>query len=95
MLNIVDELINNEILTGARQPTRGLQATDGEVEDKFTEFQESVYRGSSSSARLKDRGVTVDDLKQDIRRQLSVQKLINREVVAKISDHRSGRKALL
>jgi peptidyl-prolyl cis-trans isomerase SurA len=34
---------------------------------------------------LKDRGVTVTDLKSDLRRQLSIQKLLNREVVAKIS----------
>ena len=33
----------------------------------------------------KETGLTVDDLKSDIRRQLSVQKLLNREVVAKIS----------
>ncbi len=34
---------------------------------------------------MKDRGVTVDDLKRDLRRQLTIQKLINREVVAKVS----------
>ena len=35
--------------------------------------------------KLKETGLTVDDLKSDIRRQLSIQKLLNREVVAKIS----------
>ena len=83
MLNIVDELINNEILIQRAQKL-GLQATDGEVEDKFTEFK-SPYTEDEFQRQLKERGVTVDDLKQDIRRQLSVQKLINREVVAKIS----------
>ena len=83
MLNIVDELINNEILL-ERANQLGLQATDGEVEDKFTEFK-SPFTEDQFQRQLKDRGVTVDDLKQDIRRQLSVQKLINREVVAKIS----------
>jgi peptidyl-prolyl cis-trans isomerase SurA len=34
---------------------------------------------------LKERGVSVDDLKRDLRRQLSIQKLLNREVVAKIT----------
>jgi peptidyl-prolyl cis-trans isomerase SurA len=34
---------------------------------------------------LKLRGVTVDDLKKSIRDQLSIEKLINREVVSKIS----------
>src|SRR4029077_7369903 len=35
--------------------------------------------------QLKERGVTADDLKRDLRRQLSIQKLLNREVVAKIT----------
>ena len=38
MLNIVDELINNDILLQRAQKL-GLQATDGDVEDKFTEFK--------------------------------------------------------
>jgi peptidyl-prolyl cis-trans isomerase SurA len=82
-LNIVDELINNDILI-QRAKKLGLEATDGEVEDKFTEFK-SPYTEDELQRQLKDRGVSVDDLKQDIRRELSVQKLINREVVAKIS----------
>lgn len=82
-LNIVDELINNDIMI-QRAKKLGLEATDGEVEDKFTEFK-SPYTEEELQRQLKDRGVTVPDLKQDIRRQLSVQKLLNREVVSKIS----------
>lgn len=82
-LNILDELINNDILI-QRAKKLGLEATDGEVEDKFTEFK-SPYTEDEFQRQLKDRGVTTSDLKDDIRRQLSVQKLINREVVAKIS----------
>src|SRR5579862_138654 len=83
MLNIVDELVNNDILIQRAQKL-GVQATDGEVEDKFTEFK-SPYTEEEFQKQLKERGVTVDDLKADIRQQLSVQKLINREVIAKIS----------
>jgi len=82
-LNVLDEIINNDILI-QRARKLGLEATDGEVEDKFTEFK-SPYTEDEFQRQLKDRGVTPDDLKDDIRRQLSVQKLLNREVVAKIS----------
>jgi peptidyl-prolyl cis-trans isomerase SurA len=82
-LSILDELINNEILLERAQKL-GLQASDGEVEDKFTEFK-APFTEEEFQKQLKDRGVAVDDLKQDLRRQLSIQKLINREVVAKIS----------
>src|SRR5262249_15676459 len=81
-LNILDELINNEILL-ERAKKSGLEASDGEVEDKFTEFK-SPYTEDEFQRQLKDRGVTVDYLKRDLRRTLSIKKVINREVVAKI-----------
>jgi peptidyl-prolyl cis-trans isomerase SurA len=82
-LNVLDELINNDILI-QRARKLGLEATDGEVEDKFTEFK-SPYTEDEFQRTLKDRGVTTNDLKDDIRKQLTVQKLLNREVEAKIS----------
>jgi len=82
-LNILDELINNQILL-QRAKKMGLQAADGEVEDKFTEFK-SPYTEDEFQRQLKARGYTVDDLRSDIRQQLSIQKVINREVVAKIT----------
>jgi peptidyl-prolyl cis-trans isomerase SurA len=82
-LNVLDELINNEILI-ERAKKLNLEASDGEVEDKFTELK-SPYTEDEFQRQLKERGVSVDDLKRDLRRQLSIQKLLNREVVAKIS----------
>src|ERR1700741_1033099 len=82
-LNVIDELINNEILL-ERAKKLNLEASDGEVEDKFTEFK-SPYTEDEFQRQLKERGVTVEDLKNPVRRELSIQKLINREVVAKVA----------
>lgn len=82
-LSILDELVNSEILL-ERAAKMNLTATDAEVEDKFTESK-STYTEEEFQRKLKDSGLTVDDLKSDIRRQISIQKLLNREVVAKIS----------
>jgi peptidyl-prolyl cis-trans isomerase SurA len=82
-LNVLDELINNEILL-ERAKKLNLEATDGEVEDKFTELK-SPYTEDEFQRQLKERNVSVSDLKSDLRRQLSITKLLNREVVAKIS----------
>jgi peptidyl-prolyl cis-trans isomerase SurA len=82
-LNVLDELINNEILL-ERAKKLNLEASDGEVEDKFTELK-SPYTEDEFQRQLKDRNVSVIDLKSDLRRQLSITKLLNREVVAKIS----------
>jgi peptidyl-prolyl cis-trans isomerase SurA len=82
-LNVLDELINNHILL-EKAKALGLQAADGEVEDKFTEFK-SPYTEDEFQRQLKARNYTVDDLRNDIRQQLSIQKVINHEVVAKIA----------
>lgn len=82
-LSILDELINSEILL-ERANKMNLLASDAEVEDKFTESK-SPYTEDEFQRKLKESGLTVDDLKSDIRRQISIQKLLNREVVAKIS----------
>jgi peptidyl-prolyl cis-trans isomerase SurA len=82
-LNILDELINSAILV-QRAGKMNLVASDAEVEDKFTESK-SPYTEEEFQKKLRDTGLTVDDLKSDIRRQLSIEKLLNREVVAKIT----------
>ena len=82
-LNIIDELINSEILL-ERANKMNLVATDAEVEDKFTESK-SPYTEEEFQRKLKESGLTVDDLKSNLRRQISIQKLLNREIVAKIS----------
>jgi peptidyl-prolyl cis-trans isomerase SurA len=82
-LNVVEQLINNEILL-ERAKKLNLEASDGEVEDKFTELK-SPYTEEEFQRKLRDGGMTVDDLKRDLRRQLSIQKLLNREVAAKVT----------
>lgn len=82
-LNVIEQLINNEILL-ERAKKLNLEASDGEVEDKFTELK-SPFTEEEFQKQLKARGMAVDDLKRDLRRQLSIQKLLNREVAAKIT----------
>jgi peptidyl-prolyl cis-trans isomerase SurA len=82
-LSVVEQLIDNEILL-ERAKKLNLEASDGEVEDKFTELK-SPYTEEEFQRKLKDGGMTVDDLKRDLRRQLSIQKLLNREVAAKVT----------
>jgi peptidyl-prolyl cis-trans isomerase SurA len=82
-LSILDELINSDILLD-RATKMNLVASDAEVEDKFTESK-SPYTEEEFQKKLKDSALTVDDLKSELRRQLSIDKLLNREVVAKIS----------
>jgi peptidyl-prolyl cis-trans isomerase SurA len=82
-LRILEELINSEVLL-QRAREMNLMATDAEVEQKFAETKAPLTE-EEFERKLQASGLTVDDLKSEIRRQLSIQKLLNREVAAKIN----------
>ena len=82
-LSILRELIDNEILMH-RAEKLGLLATDDEVERKLNEIK-SPYTKEEFDAHLKDKKLTVDDFKRDLRRSLTVDKVLNKEVTSKIN----------
>ena len=82
-LSILRELIDNEILM-RRAEKLGLLATDDEVDRKLNEIK-SPYTKEEFDARLKDKKITLDDFKRDLRRSLTVDKVLNKEVTSKIN----------
>ncbi len=82
-LNILRELINNEILM-QRAEKLGLLATDEEVDSKVNEAK-AAYTQEQFEAKLKERGITLDDYRRDLRRSITVDKVINKEITSKIN----------
>lgn len=82
-LNILRELIENEIIMHRAQRL-GLLATDDEVDRKLNEYK-SPYTSEQFEARLKDKKISLEDFKRDIRRSLTVDKVLNKEVTSKIN----------
>src|SRR5581483_11228943 len=82
-LNILKELINQELMM-QRAEKLGLLATDEEVESKVTEMK-APYTQEEFDKRLKERGITLDDFKRDLRRNLTITKVLNKEVTSKIT----------
>lgn len=82
-LSILRELIDNEILM-RRAEKLGLLATDDEVDRKLNEIK-SPYTAEQFAARLKEKNYTADDFKREIRRSLTIEKVMNKEVTSKIS----------
>jgi peptidyl-prolyl cis-trans isomerase SurA len=82
-LSILRELIDNEIIM-RRAEKLGLLATDEEVDRKLNEVK-SPYTQEQFDQRLKDKKITLDDFKRDIRRALTVEKVINKEITSKVS----------
>ena len=82
-LNILRELIDNEILM-RRAEKLGLLATDDEVERKLSETK-APFTTEQFTARLAEKRITEEDFKRDIRRALTVEKVLNKEVTSKIN----------
>lgn len=82
-LNILRQLIDNEILM-RRAEKLGLLATDEEVDRKITELK-APYTSDEFDARLKEKQITLDDFKREIRRSLTVDKVLNKEITSKIN----------
>lgn len=82
-LNIVRQLVEDEILMH-RAEKLGLLATNEEVDRKFNEIK-SPYTQEEFDQRMKDKKLTDADFKRDLRRSLTVDKVLNKEVTSKIN----------
>src|SRR5438876_1257827 len=82
-LSILRELIENEILMH-RAAKMGLLATDDEVDRKLNELK-SPYSASEFAQRLNERKVSLDDFRHDIRRTLTAEKVLHKEITSKIN----------
>jgi peptidyl-prolyl cis-trans isomerase SurA len=82
-LSILRELIDNEILM-RRAEKLGLIATDEEVDSKLNEIK-SPYTKEEFDARLKEKQITLEDFRRDLRRSLTVEKVLNKEITSKIN----------
>jgi peptidyl-prolyl cis-trans isomerase SurA len=82
-LNILKQMIDDEILM-RRAEKLGLLATEEEVDRKYNEFK-SPFTQEEFDKRLKDKKITLADFKRDIRRSITVEKVMNKEVSSKIN----------
>ena len=80
---MLTQMINDEILLQMAS-ANGLNATDAEVETKFTDFK-SQYTEEQFQAELKRQKMTADDIKAEMRKGLTVEKLITKEITQRIN----------
>jgi peptidyl-prolyl cis-trans isomerase SurA len=82
-LEVLRSLIDNEIML-QRAEKLGLMAVDSDVDAKFNELK-APYTQEEFQKQLEARKMTVADLKAQLRRDLSIQKLFNKEITSHIS----------
>jgi peptidyl-prolyl cis-trans isomerase SurA len=82
-LSILRELIDQEIMM-QRAEKLGLLATDEDVDRKLNEVK-APYSPEEFTKRLQERNISLDDFKRDLRRSLTVDKVLNKEITSKIN----------
>jgi len=81
-LEVLRGLIDSEIML-QRAEKQGLLAGDADVETKLTELK-APWTKEQFEQQLRDNKMTLNDLKSKIRRELSIQKLINKDITSHI-----------
>ncbi|MGA7342850.1 MAG: SurA N-terminal domain-containing protein [Terracidiphilus sp.] len=82
-LQVLHGMIDDEILQ-QQAAKLNLAATDEDVNARLTEIK-APYTQEEFDNQLKQRNLSLDDFKRDIRRQLTTTKLINKEIESKIN----------
>jgi peptidyl-prolyl cis-trans isomerase SurA len=82
-LNLLRQLIDGEILE-QRAAKLNLSASDEDVNAQLIEWK-APYTEEEFAKRLKQQNMTLDDLKRQIRRKLTAEKLTNKEIDSKIN----------
>lgn len=82
-LNVLHTMIQEEILQ-QRAAKMNLTASDEDVNARLTEMK-APYTEEQFNSMLKQRNLTLDDFKREIRRQLTETKLLNKEIESKIN----------
>lgn len=82
-LNILNQLIDDQILLKHAAESQ-ITVSDAEV-DKRIEQIRSPYSGDEFQKKLRDQGMTLDDLRQEVRQSLTIDKLINKDITSHIN----------
>jgi len=82
-LNILKQMIDDEILL-QRSAKLNLSASDEDVNAKLTEMK-APYTQEEWEKQLKQRNLSVEDLKLDLRKNLTKTKLLNKDIESKIN----------
>src|SRR5437868_23383 len=82
-LSILNQLIETEIIMH-RAEKLGLLATDEEVDRELNKIK-APYTQEQFDQRLKEKKISLDDFKRDLRRNLTRDKVLNKEITSKIN----------
>jgi len=78
---LLDELVLHTLLEQEAKQ-RGITATDADVDARLGEIRQRFQTQAEFDAALKERGLTLDTIRQEIRRDIGPEKVMNAELAA-------------
>ncbi len=81
-LNILNELIDEQILLAHASHSR-ITVSEAEVDKKVAELR-SPYSEEEFQKKLSDQGLTLGELREEVRQNLIIDKLLNKEIASRV-----------
>jgi peptidyl-prolyl cis-trans isomerase SurA len=82
-LSLLNEIIDRQILL-RKAEALGLMANDEEVEQRFQQYRAPFEADEVFEASLEEQGLSREDLRTELRRTLTIEKLLNREISSRV-----------
>jgi len=82
-LNLLSEIIDRQLLLQQAE-RRGLMAVDQEVDSRLAELRAPFENEEAFLESIRERNITREQLREEIRRSMSVEKLLNREITSRV-----------
>jgi peptidyl-prolyl cis-trans isomerase SurA len=82
-LDILRQLINDEILM-QQAAKDNLEATEAEINTKLTDLKKN-FTEERFQQSLKEQGLTVDDVREELKKSSTIEKFYNKEITSRIS----------
>lgn len=82
--SLLDDLISTELLAQEAK-TRAVAVSDKDVDDFVSQFKDRFPSEQVFQNALKEQGISETQLRSDVRKQLGIKKLLDKEVMSKVS----------
>lgn len=89
---VLDDMVNGELMYLAVE-TEGLVPADAEVDAKLDSQQERFGGPAAFASALEEQGLTIDEIKLEIKKELGIQKLVERDFIPQVAVTEAEKKA--
>ncbi len=83
-LNLLRELIDRHLIL-QKAESLGLMAVDAEVDQELERYRSPFDSEDEFVASLADRGMSIEDMRLEVRRLLTIEKLFNKQITARVT----------